>query len=357
MLPHPEPATFLIADISGYTRFLASTEIAHAQDIIADFLNAVTEALAPTFRLAKYEGDAVFVVAAGLPPDASLLEDIAEGAYFAFRRRQQTVRQATSCTCAACARMGDLDLKIVVHSGEMVRQRLGGHEELAGRDVIVVHRLLKNAVIETFGLAAYVLYTAPCLASVEDPGRQGLLRHMETDESLGAIPVWYRDLAAAWSAQSRRSHRHVAAADAFLSWEFPIPASPRQVWEMLTVPGLWQSWWHAEKITEVSGNGRRGEGTQNHCAHGGQVVIEEIIDWHPFDYFTIGITVPSPGAPLIVMTREVVADGSGGTMLSMRVERPAPADEAFVRKAAAGFTTNVTPAIARLVAQIAVTAP
>jgi hypothetical protein len=114
------------------------------------------------------------VVAAGLPPDASLLEDIAEGANFAFRRRLQTVRQATSCTCAACARIGDLDLKIVVHGGEMVRQRLGGQEELAGRDVILVHRLLKNAVAETFGSAAYALYTAPCLASVTDPGAAGI---------------------------------------------------------------------------------------------------------------------------------------------------------------------------------------
>ena len=36
MLPKPELAYFAIADISGYTSFLAKVELDHAQDIIAD---------------------------------------------------------------------------------------------------------------------------------------------------------------------------------------------------------------------------------------------------------------------------------------------------------------------------------
>ena len=47
--------------------------------------------------------------------------------------------------------MGDLDFKFVVHHGEMVRQKIGAREELAGRDVILVHRLLKNTVSEKVG--------------------------------------------------------------------------------------------------------------------------------------------------------------------------------------------------------------
>jgi hypothetical protein len=35
MLPKPELAYFAIADISGYTSFLAGVELDHAQDIIA----------------------------------------------------------------------------------------------------------------------------------------------------------------------------------------------------------------------------------------------------------------------------------------------------------------------------------
>ena len=59
--------------------------------------------------------------------------------------------------------MGDLDFKFVVHHGEMVKQKMGGREELAGRDVILVHRLLKNAVSEKVGSRAYALYSDACI--------------------------------------------------------------------------------------------------------------------------------------------------------------------------------------------------
>jgi len=63
MLPKPELAYFTIADISGYTSFLAQVELDHAQDIIADFMDTVVKGLRPPFRLAKFEGDAAFVYA------------------------------------------------------------------------------------------------------------------------------------------------------------------------------------------------------------------------------------------------------------------------------------------------------
>jgi hypothetical protein len=61
MLPKAEAAFFAIADIAGYTNFLAAVELDHAQDIIADFMDTVVKGLRPPFRLAKFEGDAAFV--------------------------------------------------------------------------------------------------------------------------------------------------------------------------------------------------------------------------------------------------------------------------------------------------------
>jgi hypothetical protein len=55
MLAKPEAACFLIADISGYTSFLAGVELDHAQDIIADLMDTVVRCLRPPFRLAKFE--------------------------------------------------------------------------------------------------------------------------------------------------------------------------------------------------------------------------------------------------------------------------------------------------------------
>ena len=60
MLPKAESACFLIADISGYTSYLAGVELDHAQDIIADLMDTVVRCLRPPFRLAKFEGDAAF---------------------------------------------------------------------------------------------------------------------------------------------------------------------------------------------------------------------------------------------------------------------------------------------------------
>ena len=58
MLSVAQPTCFLIADISGYTGYLADVELDHAQDILADLVGAVVTALRPNFRLAKLEGDA-----------------------------------------------------------------------------------------------------------------------------------------------------------------------------------------------------------------------------------------------------------------------------------------------------------
>ena len=49
MLPKPESACFMIADISGYTSFLAGVELDHAQDIIADVMDTVLRRLRPPF--------------------------------------------------------------------------------------------------------------------------------------------------------------------------------------------------------------------------------------------------------------------------------------------------------------------
>src|SRR5271166_1232824 len=151
MLPKPESACFVIADISGYTSFLNGVELDHAQDIIADVMDTVLRALRPPFRLAKFEGDAAFVYAVADKVDGSLLQDAIESAYFAFRKRLRSIKQANSCECQACSLMQSLDVKFVVHHGEFIKQKMAGREELAGRDVILVHRLLKNEVGKKFG--------------------------------------------------------------------------------------------------------------------------------------------------------------------------------------------------------------
>jgi uncharacterized protein YndB with AHSA1/START domain len=346
MLPKPEPAYFAIADISGYTSFLATAELDHAQDIVADFLDTVVKGLRPPFRLAKFEGDAAFVYAAAEKVDGSLLQDAIEGAYFKFRRRLRDVRQASRCECQACRTMGDLDFKFVVHHGEMVKQKIGGRDELAGRDVILVHRLLKNAVSEKLGGHAYALYSDAAIRSMGvDPAAQGMVAHRETIDIIGDVDLWLRDLEAAWAREDAETRFEVTRRDAYATLEFDIAAPRQTVWEYVTVPGQWQKWWNADAIIEHSDNGRRGVGTKNHCMHGKSAIIEETLDWRPIDYFTVGITLPVSGAPRIVLTRALLDGPDGTTHLELRVGKPKPKDKPFVDAAAAKFAEDVTKGI------------
>jgi len=349
MLPNPESTYFVIADISGYTSFLAGVELDHAQDIIADLMDTVVKGLRPPFRLAKFEGDAAFVYAATAKIDGSMLQDLIESAYFKFRRRLRDIKQASVCECKACAAMGDLDFKFVAHHGEMVKQKMGGREELAGRDVILVHRLLKNTAGEKAGGRAYAAYSDPCIqAAGIDPVAQELLEHHETIDIIGDVKLWLRNLDEAWQEVNERTRVEITREDAYAILEFDFAAPRQALWEYLTVPAQWQKWWPTDALVEQSGTRRRGVGTQVHCMHGKDAVIEELLDWRPFDYFTLSAQLPIPGAPKVVMTRALEERPNGTTHLEMRIAKPKAKDKAFLDQVAPKFQEDVTKAIATL---------
>ena len=85
------------------------------------------------------------------------------------------MRQATSCECNACTRIPNLNLKFVAHHGLALRQKMAGREELLGSDVIVVHRLLKNDIVEKLDIPAYAALTDKLVQPDGDrPGRLGM---------------------------------------------------------------------------------------------------------------------------------------------------------------------------------------
>jgi uncharacterized protein YndB with AHSA1/START domain len=349
MLPKPESACFVIADISGYTSFLAGVELDHAQDIIADVMDTVVRCLRPPFRLAKFEGDAAFFYAVTDKVDGSLLQDAIESAYFAFRKRLRNIKQATSCECSACSRMQHLDLKFVGHHGEFIKQRMAGREELAGRDVILIHRLLKNAVNERLGGHAYALYSDSCIQAMGiDPVVQGLVEHRESIDIIGEVKCWVRDLAEAWEKENDRQRNEVTRDKAASVLEFGIAAPRPTVWEHFTLPGLRPKWRGADEVRETLESGRRGIGTTNHCMHGPHAIIEEVLDWRPFDYLTISTLLPIPDAPKVLLTYAFLESAGGCTHVEIRVAKPKPKDRAFLEKVGAEFQKTITSEIATL---------
>ena len=108
------------------------------------------------------EGDAVFCSAAAGQCDGAALLAAFEGTYLAFARRRRTVALSSSCTCDACRRTPELELKFCGHHGSFVEHEVAGSRELVGGDVILAHRLLKNGVVERHGTRAYALLTEAC---------------------------------------------------------------------------------------------------------------------------------------------------------------------------------------------------
>jgi hypothetical protein len=325
MLSVPQPTCFLIADISGYTGYLADVELEHAQDILADLIGAVVTALRPNFRLAKLEGDAAFTFATVEKVDGSMLLDTIERCYFGFRRRRRDVRQATSCECNACVRIPDLDLKFVVHHGAAILQKVAGRQELLGSDVIVVHRLLKNEVVEKLGIKAYALISQKCIeASDIDPAALGMREHTEAYDRIGDVPAWAHDLERRWQEEEARGRVFVTPAESILTVSVPTGVPPQVAWEFLTKPGQRMSWqpWVTEVTIRGAPGGRRGLGSANHCMHGKDAVVEEILDWRPYDYVTDLTILDTPGGPVRARHTIELEPGPAGTTIHMRFAAP-----------------------------------
>ncbi len=329
MLDRPEPACLVLADISGYTSYLAGVELDHAQDILADLTDAVVGALRPTFRLAKLEGDAAFAYVVTERVDGSILQDTIEHCYFAFRRRLRDIGQASQCDCNACTYIPRLDLKFVVHHGQIARQRMAGREELVGREVIVVHRLLKNAIHDAMGLRAYALYTDACVRAMglDDPAAAGLVEHRETYEIVGEVVGWVRDLETAWREEESRAQVVVTPDAAAWSMSYTLPGAPPIVWEWLTSPARRPQWQVGVTAVEEQKVGeRRGVGTTNHCVHGRDAIVEEVLAWRPPELLTVRFQVPVPGVPKFTMS-DILAPAANGTEtdVTIRIMRPANA--------------------------------
>jgi len=294
-LASADRGSLVLTDISGYTGYLLGTELEHAQDVLADLMGVVVAALQPPLRVTKLEGDAIFSYALDGTCGASTLLDTIERSYFAFRGRQRDIAHATSCACDACKQIPTLDLKFIVHHGSFIRRDLAGNEELTGRDVIVLHRLSKNSAAEALGTKGYVLLTDECMTALGlDGAALGMRAHVERYDDVGEIFCCLEDLGERWQAETVRQRAYVAAQGASFERTFTVPVDPTVAWEWMTASEK-RVLYAADDVTLMSPGGRQRPGVTNHCMHGPEVIIEHIVDWHPFDYFTKSYELPGVG--------------------------------------------------------------
>lgn len=183
-----ERAVLLIADIGGYTEYMGSHRmaLAHAEVNTARMLDRIIEA-APGFELIEVEGDAAFLAMPASGAEVDKLLRTAVEMHRAFHVEREYV--ATNlCPCGGCKETKALKLKFVAHVGDVARQSIRGQNKLVGIDVIVTHRLLKNAV----PIPEYVLMTEDLYGA-----GSGLPAHEISPEleGIGPVSAYYLDVA------------------------------------------------------------------------------------------------------------------------------------------------------------------
>ena len=332
-LPTAQEGCLLLADITGYTAYLQGTELEHAQDVLADLLETIIAWIEPPFEVSKLEGDAVFAHMPAADIDSPMLFDTVESTYFAFRRRLRDVVHATTCDCNACVLIPSLDLKFFVHSGSYVVRRIARTEELTGADVVLAHRLLKGSAREIVGNDAYFVLTQSALDAIDgDAEALGLTSHIEHYD-VGDIDVFIENLQDRWEAEERRTHSVVSLETALGSMGGNLPGEPHEVWPWFTDPRRRLEW--QEDLTGIDEfvDSRRGVGTVNHCAHGGSVTVQQVVDWQPFTTFTTRNETDDDG--VVILSTTVLTSNEGETNVTVYVscepEQAWPQVEAALR--------------------------
>jgi hypothetical protein len=311
MAATPETGFLVIADLTGYTAYLSGSEIEHAPAIAGDLLETIVGRLEPPFRLSKFEGDAAFLFAEDGRADGSLLLDAIEAAYIAFRRRLRSIDQATSCDCNSCRLAPRLDLKVFIHHGAFVHGRIAGRDELAGSDVILVHRLLKGAGAREARGNGFALFTAAAIAALDlQHDSLGLQAGREAIEHFGPVDTFTLDLEALWQAETGMRRLVIRETSVILDIEASLSAEASVVWAHLTSPQLRTRWEGPIVIEEISPGGRRGVGTTAQCVTGRLATLEEIVDWQPYDRVAWRLAVPGVGPVAATADLDPMVDGT-----------------------------------------------
>ncbi len=194
-----------LVDISGYTNFVSghntdaakkdklSQGQAHAEHIISDLLEKVIEELDGVLTINKLQGDAALFYA--IPDDpTNFSEKIISKLQNSFKKFNQHVNDIKFCAtwaCSTCPEVGDLKLKSFVHYGDFLIKKVNQFTEIAGQDVILAHRLMKNSI----GVSEYMLFTK-AFSEIRDISSLGSIEKREENyEGIGSVDcsVFYPD--------------------------------------------------------------------------------------------------------------------------------------------------------------------
>lgn len=284
----------LIADITGYTQFLTSSEMDHANPILQSLLGVLLEQIGDPLNFWKTEGDAVLAYSTRQDfPSGETFLTICEAIYNAFTQRRQDIIANSTCPCQACANVGKLDLKIIAHHGKFDEMQLGPTKDISGPDVILVHRMTKTDVTERTGIRSYALFSE---AAAQAMNISDIMEPFSQDfDHFGEVKMKVYDLAKSWEKmRAGRERDFLEEHDGIWTMRYHFDAPKGVVWEAIVAPEHKVKW--TAGVTDIRMEnplGRLGPGSGYHCAHAMADFFFRVTDWEPFEYFSTQMLHPA----------------------------------------------------------------
>ena len=174
-------ALLFIPDISGYTKFINQTDVEHSRHIISELLEVVLAENTLSLELAEIEGDALFMYK--LQSESSIEEvwTQAKQMFLAFHEHLLLYKHRRVCDCGACLTASMLSLKFVVHFAPIDFIEVAGRKKPYGPEIVKVHRLLKNDVIN----GEYLLLSHETTTALGVPTNSTKASQYETEYDFG----------------------------------------------------------------------------------------------------------------------------------------------------------------------------
>ncbi len=160
--------TIIMPDISGFSRFVETTDVETGKLITSKLLNAIIKSNVLDLQISEIEGDAVLFFKYGKRISAN---DILHQ----FCLMKEVFNQEIKFLEEEFQLNIDLSLKLIAHYGPLAQYNIGKFEKLYGQTVIEAHQLLKNSVNSN----TYVLLSDALLDSEENSELKKLNKFVE----------------------------------------------------------------------------------------------------------------------------------------------------------------------------------
>lgn len=148
-------AFFCVPDITGFTKFIATSDLSFSSNFIPGLLRRLVNANIIKMNVGEIEGDAIFFYRTGRLPSVSMVAKQCQLLFQTFHNYLKTTEKEDPENYNKHLADGQMGLKIIIHYGEIMEANIKGRTKLIGQNVIIAHKLLKNGIQE----GEYILLT------------------------------------------------------------------------------------------------------------------------------------------------------------------------------------------------------